>query len=280
MSHGRAVIALLNRCLLGLSALSAPAQVDASVQLLLNLGSANGSFESDHLTPSMLDADGDGRAEVCYETTGPTISFFARHLDGTLVGQYDLPPLAVLCPSCGAGWIYNCCGSLSFGNVDPLPGREAVVSWQFYGPGAESVEGITIFSAAGTPIQTIPGLRLTSTYDFDGDGTDELILNSITELQIWGQQATADVSEMPVSSLSTWPNPTSRSTRFEFDLPAAGSGVARIYDVAGRRVSTESRQLVSGSNAVRVTPPRASGVYFVVVEAGGFSTRGRFLVLR
>jgi len=112
MSHGRAVIAVLECCLLGVCALSAPVQVNASVELLLNLGNTFSAFENDHLTPSVLDADGDGRAEICYQTTGSTISYFAKRLDGTLVGQYDLPPLEVLCPGCGAGWFYNCCGDI------------------------------------------------------------------------------------------------------------------------------------------------------------------------
>jgi hypothetical protein len=76
------------------------------------------------------------------------------------------------------------------------------------------------------------------------------------------------------------PNPARDIAELLIDAPAAATARVTIYDVAGRRVSTESRPLVPGSNAVPVTPPRTSGVYFVVVEAGGQTTRGRFMVLR
>jgi hypothetical protein len=76
------------------------------------------------------------------------------------------------------------------------------------------------------------------------------------------------------------PNPVRDTAELLIDAPSAATARVTIYDVAGRRISTESRPLVRGSNAVRLTPPRASGVYFVVVEAGGHSARGRFMVLR
>lgn len=76
------------------------------------------------------------------------------------------------------------------------------------------------------------------------------------------------------------PNPARDMAELLIDAPSAATARVTIYDVAGRRISTLSRALVRGSNAVRVTPPRVSGVYFVVVEAGGHSARGRFMVLR
>lgn len=76
------------------------------------------------------------------------------------------------------------------------------------------------------------------------------------------------------------PNPARDTAELLIDAPAAVTARVTIYDVAGRRVATESRPLVRGSNAVRVTPPPTSGIYFVVVEAAGQSARGRFMVLR
>ena len=76
------------------------------------------------------------------------------------------------------------------------------------------------------------------------------------------------------------PNPARDLAELLIDAPSAATARVTIYDVAGRRVSTESHPLIPGSNAVPVTPPRTSGVYFVVVEAGGQTTRGRFMVLR
>jgi hypothetical protein len=80
--------------------------------------------------------------------------------------------------------------------------------------------------------------------------------------------------------LATRPNPTRDVAELDVESPRAGDASVTIYDVAGRRVSSQTARLSSGRNALRVTTPRASGVYFVVIEAGGATTRGRFLVIR
>jgi hypothetical protein len=80
--------------------------------------------------------------------------------------------------------------------------------------------------------------------------------------------------------LATFPNPTRDVAELDVESPRAGDASVTVYDVAGRRVSVQTARLSSGRNAVRVAAPRASGVYFVVIEAGGATTRGRFLVIR
>jgi hypothetical protein len=80
--------------------------------------------------------------------------------------------------------------------------------------------------------------------------------------------------------LATRPNPTRDVAELDIESPMAGDASVTVYDVAGRRVSTQTSHLSRGRNALRVAAPRASGLYFVVIEAAGTSTRGRFLVIR
>ncbi len=84
----------------------------------------------------------------------------------------------------------------------------------------------------------------------------------------------------PLRLVASYPNPVRDVAELLVEAPAAASASVTVYDVAGRRVSSSSSRLVAGANTLRVTAPRASGVYFVMVEAGGASARGRFLVLR
>lgn len=84
----------------------------------------------------------------------------------------------------------------------------------------------------------------------------------------------------PLRLVASYPNPARDTADLFVESPSAGSASVTIYDVAGRRVSTVSVPLTSGANTIRVATPRVSGVYFVVVDAGGATARGRFLVLR
>jgi hypothetical protein len=80
--------------------------------------------------------------------------------------------------------------------------------------------------------------------------------------------------------VASYPNPVRDTAELLVDAPSAGPVSVTVYDVAGRRVSSSSARLSPGANTVRVAAPRASGHYFVVVEAGGARAHGRFLVLR
>ena len=84
----------------------------------------------------------------------------------------------------------------------------------------------------------------------------------------------------PLRLVASYPNPAHDAAELRLDSPSSASASVTVYDVAGRRVSSTSAQLEVGANTIRIVTPRASGVYFVVVEAGGTTARGRFLVLR
>ncbi len=90
-------------------------------------------------------------------------------------------------------------------------------------------------------------------------------------------------AKVPPASLrlvATSPNPARDAADLFVDAPKAATATVTVYDVAGRRVLATTAALAAGQNTIRLSTPRASGVYFVVVEAGGSRTRGRFLVLR
>ncbi|HXV14688.1 MAG TPA: T9SS type A sorting domain-containing protein, partial [Candidatus Krumholzibacteria bacterium] len=94
---------------------------------------------------------------------------------------------------------------------------------------------------------------------------------------------TQPVTKSPPAALrvvASYPNPVRDAAELLVEAPAAGAASVTVYDVAGRRVSSASARLSAGSNTLRVSAPRASGHYFVVVESGGATARGRFLVLR
>ncbi len=84
----------------------------------------------------------------------------------------------------------------------------------------------------------------------------------------------------PLQLLAVFPNPAKDVAELVVDAPTTGPASIAVYDVAGRRVMTTTTTLVAGRNAVRLATPRASGVYFLTVEAGAARTRGRFLVIR
>ncbi len=98
--------------------------------------------------------------------------------------------------------------------------------------------------------------------------------------QFDGESGDAPVRASPLRLRATSPNPARDTADLFVDAPAASAATVTVYDVAGRRVASFSQSVARGSNTLRIATPRASGVYFVVVEAGGQTARGRFLVLR
>lgn len=174
--------------------LAAASEGQAELQPLLSVDSVSSAFEIDYLGPNVMDADGDGRADIVYLAKGDSISIFAKRLNGTSIGRYDLPPLSQLCPTCGPNWTYNCCGQILFGEFDPTSaGREALVEWDYYEPsGGGSARGVTLFTSSGAAVQTILEVELDFVSDFDGNGTDEVVIRSENpeRFQVWGHVTT------------------------------------------------------------------------------------------
>jgi flagellar hook assembly protein FlgD len=84
------------------------------------------------------------------------------------------------------------------------------------------------------------------------------------------------------------PNPFRGGTDLRFSLPNDRRVWIDVYDVAGRRIASPAAGLLLPSGRHAVTwdgrdlagDPVPSGVYFVRLEAGGFSRTGKILRLR
>ena len=87
--------------------------------------------------------------------------------------------------------------------------------------------------------------------------------------------------------LGAFPNPSRGATRFGFTLARPGGVRLTVYDAAGRRVaSLPSRDLSPGRHEAMWSglddagATVASGSYLVALEAGGFRSLARFVVVR
>ncbi len=102
----------------------------------------------------------------------------------------------------------------------------------------------------------------------------------------------ADVAEGQLPAMAYmspgFPNPLNPGTSIAFGLPQPGGHVSlRVYDVSGRLVRTlVDGELPPGRHSSRwdgrddAGTPVASGVYFYMLDAPGFSARGKGIVLR
>lgn len=99
-------------------------------------------------------------------------------------------------------------------------------------------------------------------------------------LELFAFETPLAVPPAPLRVVSSSPNPARDVADIRVEAPSAGEATVTVYDVAGRRVSSQPARLEAGANTLRVATPRASGVYFLVVDAGGLRAHGRFLVIR
>ena len=82
------------------------------------------------------------------------------------------------------------------------------------------------------------------------------------------------------------PNPFNAQTSIGFSLDAASPYTLTVYNIAGQVVKTYAGQAEAGTVTVtwdgrdNRNSPVASGVYFYVVDAGGFTATRRMLLLK
>jgi hypothetical protein len=83
------------------------------------------------------------------------------------------------------------------------------------------------------------------------------------------------------------PNPFNPATTIVFDLPQAGHATLRVYDLAGRLVTTlADRALAAGRHTLRWDghdahgTPVASGVYLYRLEAADFTATKRMVLAK
>jgi hypothetical protein len=78
-----------------------------------------------------------------------------------------------------------------------------------------------------------------------------------------------------------YPNPFARSTRLRFELAAAGTATLSVIDLLGRTVSVPIKQyLTAGHHDVTIDVALSPGVYFIRLEANGWSSSRRIVVAR
>jgi|WetSurMetagenome_2_1015567.scaffolds.fasta_scaffold99588_1 hypothetical protein len=123
--------------------------------------------------------------------------------------------------------------------------------------------------------------------DVNGDGQDELLSISGSNLIIYSLARITNVAEKPsqprdIILISNYPNPFNSKTTISFNLPDGGDVKVEIYDILGNRVDLlESNGLKAGTNQVIWdAKDKTSGIYFYRVSAGNVSKTGRMLLLK
>ncbi len=213
-----------------------------AIDLILS-GSGNVTMGENSQSPTISDADGDGWPEMCSELgdePGP-FSLLVQKLDGSEVWSYGLERLDV-CPSCNPdnwGWWF-----LGFGEVDPSPLREAVLNWSDFDTGQYGVAVVNLSTNA--IVLNAVGAVCHDVCDFDGNGSQEIILSYQDGWEIWAHpfpnvNVALDDDRRAVSrslaSLSCNPNPlraTGTTIAFELANPVDLSIV--VIDCQGRLV--------------------------------------------
>lgn len=80
-----------------------------------------------------------------------------------------------------------------------------------------------------------------------------------------------DIEEFELHGVACYPNPFTDEIHISMETERSGSEELAIYDVTGRRVFVQRRQLVEGENHIVVTPHLPSGLY--LVKLGPYSQR-------
>ncbi len=106
-----------------------------------------------------------------------------------------------------------------------------------------------------------------------------LMRNIFSYLEVGVEESTEPVVyRLPVVS----PNPLSRPTTISFSIPRTEYVSMKVYDVTGSLVSTlVNKRLTAGTHSLTVdTKKLASGVYFLRMDAEGFSGTRKFVVMK
>lgn len=82
--------------------------------------------------------------------------------------------------------------------------------------------------------------------------------------------------------METYPNPFNATTTFKLHLPFNSRVKVEVYDLAGRKVVTlvDGLQTIGDHVYTWNAQPLASGLYFVQMQAGGFSAVRKVVLLK
>ncbi len=212
---------MLFRCLVSVTLLMAAAYCPAAELLLAgtDLHMVYGPQLDDY------DVDGDGLPEILTRTDNDsTITYTAMSLTGAVVWSYD------------ADWAEPDTWLDGFIAFSSPTSREALLT-DWYG------EYTAVVSTLDNEVVFFAPLRMKGQYDFDGNGTVELVLggNFDSSFEIWSGSSGVAVAEMPAAlerlrTLPNHPNPFNPKTTIAFVAPASGTATVRIVAADGREV--------------------------------------------
>lgn len=119
--------------------------------------------------------------------------------------------------------------------------------------------------------------------DWDGDGTTDIFTDQGVFLNLSPSSIPDLHSEVPSEfSFSAYPNPFNAQTTIAFDLPKTGDVSLKLFDLLGREVETVLQEhMNAGTHTFNYDAAALpSGVYFVRLEAGGFQSTHKLLLLK
>jgi len=250
-------------------------------------------------SPSFADFDGDGELEIA--VSGHTGSVHMLNADGTEIPGFPVNLNSYL-------WV-----SPSFSDLDGNGCLDLIL-----GDNSGNLHVLTRSGGvlAGFPMALTAGTRSTAAVtNLDADGDLEITMGTFVGLDVldykpsggsndcWntfrgnlrrtgyhgdGFLAVAVRPEAPVTPPRNFalhaahPNPFNPTTVTKFDIREAGHASLRVYDTAGRLVTT----LVNGwrdagsHKAIFDGKGLASGVYLLRLEAGGFSATQKLVLMK
>jgi hypothetical protein len=277
--------ALLSLALLPLAITSLPERQAAATYVMEYQSPANYTWApaESYFTfdAGRMDMDGDGIPDIMV-TNGPqaiVTFFFYRARDHSKIWEYN---------TSGGVW-----SLLGFFDIDGHNGKEALFTVN-QNPGNYV---IAVEWPSGTPIFNRQG-TVKAVFDIDADGLDELLITSIasgqSRVEIFGDGNTVPTSVVervptppPAGLAPNVPNPFNPQTRIDFQVQSAGSVGLRIYDAAGRAVRELLRDVRDAGDYSALWDGKddqgraaASGVYYYELQAGGFVSSRKMVLLR
>ncbi len=92
--------------------------------------------------------------------------------------------------------------------------------------------------------------------------------------------ATSLEDDLKASAVAVYPNPVQGELKVNFDFPQMVKTGVHLYDLAGRRVASQSFNILRGTQTLNTTDLQA-GAYIVIVEAAGIVVkREKVLMIR
>jgi hypothetical protein len=253
-------------------------------------GSGSGAIWNDEDKPSELpfDLDGDGGQEIVYTTDLEGHVYHVRKLFGADLWTFD-GDAAGICADCvSLTWV----DLIGFADLDPTPGREAVVRWG----GCVSAEcppyvvGVAVVATSSSAvIKNFLGAWGCPLLDLTGDANEEILVDFENgHWEVWGRDGSAaGVALKAPNGIGVRPNPARDRVTIALRLAAEGEVSVRILSVQGSLVrDLGSMRCPAGSTMIpwdgqsgdgRRVPP---GVYFADVTVDGDRQPRRLVMLR